>query len=363
MAEDLAARLNARGCTSLNQAHFVVPDNTSSSEAHDLRRPFGGPQVFAPTGDDAASAVTRADVAALGTVHPPESHPSTEIMPASQPPTFHENIALNRAGPSPFPASALPNVVPSSQPIPVPVPTTPMPPPARVPAVHVPTPASTLPMAAPTPASALPVPTPAAPVPAPEPAPVPEPVPVPEPAPVPEPVPSTKEKEGGGEASGGSPRRSFLGGISSVMGSALSFLPGSRSTQLDDFSSFVYNDKYGAWMPGDVDPDEWAKENLAAPPPPPKKSTQADVQSDSTKPLEGPGLSSAPQTPLAAQADGLPAAGPGGRFSARSAASRKPARSRYVDTFNPDDGAGPNDSDLMPPPPARTKAPAPAYKI
>ena len=156
------------------------------------------------------------------------------------------------------------------------------------------------------------------------------------------------------------------------VGSALSkIVPGSRSTQLDDFSQFVYNEKYGAWMPGDADPDEWAKENLAAPPPPPKAASSSapsapggDTPAKPTAATEGGGLSSAPQTPLGGQSDGIPAAPvTAGRYSARSAASRKPTRSRYVDTFNTTDDAAPSDSDLMPPPPARPKPPAPAYKI
>ena len=51
---------------------------------------------------------------------------------------------------------------------------------------------------------------------------------------------------------------------------SVSKLVSSRDTQLADHAEFVYNEKYGSWMPGNVDPDEWAKENLAGPPPPPK---------------------------------------------------------------------------------------------
>lgn len=158
-----------------------------------------------------------------------------------------------------------------------------------------------------------------------------------------------------------------------MVGSAFSFLP-KRDTQLDDFSAFVYNEKYSAWMPGDVDPDEWAKENLAGPPPPPKAPTQASVSSSAEaslpnnaatgdavgKPAE-PGGASAPLTPLGGQGDGLSMAPSAGRFSARNA-NRKPARSRYVDTFNTED-AGADDRQLMPPPPARPKAAPAPYKI
>ena len=152
------------------------------------------------------------------------------------------------------------------------------------------------------------------------------------------------------------------------VGSALSLLPGSRSTQLDDFSEYVYDDKYGAWMPGDANPDEWAKENLAAPPPPPKTASKAESGPGGSTPAKAPlerddaGRASAPQTPLPGN-DGPAAPATGGRFSARSTASRKTTRSRYVDTFNPEgDAPQTSDRDLMPPPPARPK-PAPAYKI
>merc|ERR1712146_266449 len=36
--------------------------------------------------------------------------------------------------------------------------------------------------------------------------------------------------------------------------------------QVSVHETFVYNSKYAAWMPSDVDPHEWAKANLAAPP-------------------------------------------------------------------------------------------------
>lgn len=126
-------------------------------------------------------------------------------------------------------------------------------------------------------------------------------------------------------------------------------------------------------MPGDADPDEWAKENLAGPPPPPKSSGSSSTNTmgsnamSTSSNLEGVvappdprGLSSAPQTPLPTQVLGTPAVGPG-RVTAKGAASRKGARSRYVDTFNTDDGA-PTDRDMMPPP-ARPRPTAPAYNI
>jgi len=54
-----------------------------------------------------------------------------------------------------------------------------------------------------------------------------------------------------------------------------------------------------------------------------------------------------------------------GRFSngrpSAGGSRRQPARSRYVDTFNT--GPAPTDSELMPPPSARPKAPAPTYKV
>ena len=54
-----------------------------------------------------------------------------------------------------------------------------------------------------------------------------------------------------------------------------------------------------------------------------------------------------------------------GRFSqgrpSAGGSRRQPTRSRYVDTFNT--GGTPADSDLMPPPAARPKAPAPTYKV
>jgi len=167
-----------------------------------------------------------------------------------------------------------------------------------------------------------------------------------------------------GTSSGRASRRGFLGGLTSVVGSALSFLPGSRSTQLDDFSEFVYNEKYGAWMPGDVDPDEWANENLAAPPPPPKagcsSSTTKGAPEDAAVSSTNTGHGSAPQTPLGNQPRSMPGTGTG-NFSARSTASRRNPRSRYVDTFNQADPT--TDRDLMPPPSARPKPATPAYNI
>lgn len=207
----------------------------------------------------------------------------------------------------------------------------------------------------------------------------------PPPAPVqppPEPEPSGAKGDAGDRddsdlslSGNGSPRRTgsgLFGGLSSMVGTALSRF--SRSTQLDDFEAFVYNEKYKAWMPGNVDPDEWAKENISAPPPPPKASQPA-TPSTTAAPAEPNGAAmaapdgvppgSTPHTPLAAGNGGLPGGGgassaAGGRFSARSGqAARKSARSRYVDTFNPDGGDTQADKDLMPPPPARPKQPPP----
>lgn len=102
------------------------------------------------------------------------------------------------------------------------------------------------------------------------------------------------------------------------MGSALSLFPGQRNTQLDDFSQYVYNDKYGTWMPGGADPDKWADENLAAPPPPPKSSKPTSEndrpaaasggKTPAKQPLQQDDGSSmsAPQTPLPGSNDGKP---------------------------------------------------------
>ena len=156
----------------------------------------------------------------------------------------------------------------------------------------------------------------------------------------------------------------------------MSYLPGTRKdTQLEDQCQLVYNEKYGAWIPSDVDPDEWAKENPAGPPPPPKSSAGTsesaalsgalDRDDVASKASSQEGGISAPQTPLASQGDGAPSApATGGRFSARGgAAGRRSTRSRYVDTFNPTEDAAPSDRDLMPPPAARKPAAPPAYKI
>ena len=100
------------------------------------------------------------------------------------------------------------------------------------------------------------------------------------------------------------------------MGSALALLPSARNTQLDDFSQYKYNEKYGAWMPGDADPDKWAAENLAAPPPPPKSSSTTTDSNQSSASLsceqtakqhlqrDQLSNSSAPQTPLPVTMDG-----------------------------------------------------------
>ena len=174
---------------------------------------------------------------------------------------------------------------------------------------------------------------------------------------------------GGGLGTSGSrsasPRRSLLGGLSSVGSAIKRTLSGRGTTQLDDFAEFKYNEKYKAWIPGNVDPDDWAKENLAAPPPPPTASSTPKLEDT---PTERNGVSSTPhsssETPSVPQTPvpGLPQApsAGGGRFSARGGSSRRaPARSRYVDTFNTDGGDTPAESStgLMPPPPARPKAP------
>ena len=41
-----------------------------------------------------------------------------------------------------------------------------------------------------------------------------------------------------------------------------------KSAQLVDQEEFVYNEQFKAWMPKGANPEDWAKENLAAPPPP-----------------------------------------------------------------------------------------------
>ena len=157
------------------------------------------------------------------------------------------------------------------------------------------------------------------------------------------------------------------------MGSAIKRTLSGRSTQLDDFAEYKYNEKYKAWIPGNVDPDEWAKENLQAPPPPPtasmtpkaeepSKDAIADGNATLPTPLPNaePSSISQPHTPL----PGLPQAlSTSGRYSARGSSSRRaPARSRYVDTFNTGgDAQAKSDTDLMPPPPTRAKAAPPTH--
>jgi len=161
-----------------------------------------------------------------------------------------------------------------------------------------------------------------------------------------------------------SPRRTRLFDGLSTMGSAIKQrLLRRGDTQLEDFAQFVWNEKYKSWIPGDEDPDEWAKKNIAAPPPPPGPSGPVQPQTPSggnPLPLQAgaPGdvgaCAATPSTPMA-QPPGGPQQSAGGCYSARgSSARRKPARARYVDTFNPVDDSAP-DSQSMPPPPARPK--------
>jgi hypothetical protein len=140
-----------------------------------------------------------------------------------------------------------------------------------------------------------------------------------------------------------------------------------KSTQLEDNEEFVYNAKYEAWMPKSADPEKWAAENLAAPPPPPKKLGGESAPSSCSATPQTPGLggseagsaSSAPQTPQASGPSPFASAG-GARFSARAGGSaRRTARSRYVDTFNPQESPACDDGGAAPP----TRPKAPAYKV
>lgn len=127
-------------------------------------------------------------------------------------------------------------------------------------------------------------------------------------------------------------------------------IPGKKDTQLEDRCEIKYNEKYKAWIPGDQDPDEWAKENLSAPPPPPSAGMGGGGHAVAAVPPGNGGA--APQTPMPDPA----------RFSPRSSVRRNP-RSRYVDTFNA--GAGGEDAPgaAAPPSAAPPRPPAPQFKI
>lgn len=148
----------------------------------------------------------------------------------------------------------------------------------------------------------------------------------------------------------------MFGGMFSKLTESVSKLVAKPDTQLADAEEFVYNDKYKAWMPKSADPEQWAKDNLAAPPPPPGGGGGGGGA--------GAGACFAPQTPGGPGAEGGPArfravdsSGGGGR-------ARATPRSRYVDTFNTGGDAGAQgDADKMPPPAARPKPAAPAYKV
>jgi hypothetical protein len=125
-------------------------------------------------------------------------------------------------------------------------------------------------------------------------------------------------------------------------------IPGKKDTQLEDRCEIKYNEKYKAWIPGDQDPDEWAKENLSAPPPPPMGVLGGPAGGSCGNRPEANNGGFAPQTPMPDPA----------RFSPRSSARRNP-RSRYVDTFNAGAAAG----DAPPPTAAPLRPPAPQFKI
>ena len=112
-------------------------------------------------------------------------------------------------------------------------------------------------------------------------------------------------------------------GFFSRVGSAIrSRLSTSKSTQLDNFSNFVYNDKYKAWIPDDEDPDEWAKENLPDLAPPPTSSkVAAGNEADGSVAIDGQSQAY-PQTPA-----------PNFRAPPARSGRRTAPRSRYVDTF------------------------------
>lgn len=168
------------------------------------------------------------------------------------------------------------------------------------------------------------------------------------PAPAPAATPASARPSRGKSVGLGdeSPRRS---GILSGLRAIASFLPGKKDTQLEDQCDIKYNEKYKAWIPGDRDPDEWAKENLAAPPPPPSMGGEPPSEVHSAGGPPGMMGGGAPQTPMAGGFPGVD----GARFSGRSSARRKPT-SCYVDTFN---------ADAMPLPAPKPKPPVPQFKI
>lgn len=131
-------------------------------------------------------------------------------------------------------------------------------------------------------------------------------------------------------------------------------IPGKKDTQLEDRCEIKYNEKYKAWIPGDQDPDEWAKENLSAPPPPPTGGMGGPSVGAGAGPIgSGHGATgAAPQTPMPDPA----------RFSPRGSARRNP-RSRYVDTFNAGAADGDAPGGAAPPSAAPLRPPAPQFKI
>ena len=189
------------------------------------------------------------------------------------------------------------------------------------------------------------------------------------PAPVPE-TPQPKSSSSNDESLSNAQSKSsggMLGGMFSKMREAVTDSVSKftkKDTQLADQVEFVYNAKYESWIPNNMDPDEWAKENLAAPPPPPTAAKGSSGENGGPGGA-GAGDKSAPQTPLGSGpgvGGSAPASGTG-RFRSGGSSRRQPARSRYVDTFNPSDSAASTDANLMPPPPARPKPAAPAYKV
>ena len=166
----------------------------------------------------------------------------------------------------------------------------------------------------------------------------------------------------------------MFGGMFGKLAGAISDSVSKMGAKKDNLSmeeEWEYNQKYDSWMPKGVDADQWAKENINTAPPPPKAGGGSGANGSAVvgKNCETGSSLSAPHTPLAGNGGGsdslaAPASGsvsfraPGGVSGGR----RGSTRSRYVDTFNPSDGADAVSSDAasMPPPPARPKS---AYKV